>query len=110
MTLTEFYNNKINTEVQYYEEVELRCVPRTDYHKYKAKLFKLNGTDHAIWIPNGHLDEDGTLFFGEDIDYVFRSERNRKAIIAAGIDPHRFDRVHDMYPRGIREWDKWEDW
>lgn len=113
MTLTEFFIvNKINTEVQCYRGIDLQCVPRTDYHKYKAKLFKLNGTDYSIWIPNRHLDKDGTLFCGEDIDYVFRSERNREAIIRAGINPHIFDRVHDMYPRrrGIREWDEWVDW
>lgn len=113
VTLTEYFiTNRINTEIQRYEGIELQCVPRTDYHKYRAKLFKLNGTDYAIWIPNKHLDKDGTLFYGENIDYVFRSERNRGAIISAGIDPHRFDRVHDMYPRrrGNREWGEWIDW
>ena len=114
MTLTEYFKrSKINTDIQYYYDITLQCVPRSDYDKWLAKLFILNGNRNAtIWIPNRHLSKDGTLYSGEDIDYVFKSERNRKRCLAAGINLHKFDRVHDMYPRrcGNREWDDWIDW
>lgn len=91
----------INTEVQYYKDIALRCVPRDDYHRYKAKCFTLNGySSYSVWIPNKHLDIDGTILCGEDIDYVFK--KKRWVCELAGVDMHKFDRVWDMYPRRRR--------
>lgn len=114
MNLTEYLEiSRINTDIQYYYDISLRCVPRRDYDKWRAKLFILNGNRNAmIWIPNKHLSSDGTIHAGECLDYIFRSERNKRACLSAGINVAKFFRVHDMYPpRKKRKWDEaWEDW
>lgn len=38
----------------------------------KAKRFVINHTNQNVWIPNKHLEEDGTIKGTENIDYVFR--------------------------------------
>lgn len=112
MNILEFHRIRLNTEPQVYEGVILRCVYRADYAKRRAKLFTVNETEHTIWIPNKHLSADGTICWGEDIDYVFRSERNQYALRCAGVDTHKFLRVHDIYPnRNRRSYPpEFEDW
>lgn len=43
----------------------------------KAKRFVINNTNQNIWIPNKHLEEDGTIKQTENIDYVFRKAQRK---------------------------------
>ena len=43
----------------------------------KAKRYTLNGTNQNVWIPNKHLDANGTIKSGEDLDYIFRKAPNQ---------------------------------
>ena len=57
---------------------------RRDYGFMKAKRFTLNGTNQNVWIPNKHLEKDGTIKEGENIDYVFI--HNHRQCELAGIN------------------------
>lgn len=61
----------MNAGKQHYKGIELQLI-RRDYTGYNAKRFTMNGTNQNVWIPNKHLEPDGTIRAGEDIDYVFR--------------------------------------
>lgn len=50
--------------------ITLKLIKR-NYKGYKAKRFTLNGTNQNVWIPNKHLEDDGTIKEGENINYVF---------------------------------------
>lgn len=67
----------LNLETQYYKEVPLQQINRSDYHSLKARRFTLNGTNQNVWIPNAYLLEDGTLKNGINIDFVFRDSKTR---------------------------------
>ena len=51
----------------------------------KAKRFVINHTNQNVWIPNKHLEEDGTIKGTENIDYVFR--KSIRQLELAGITP-----------------------
>ena len=56
----------------------------TQYYKnMKAKRFVINHTNQNVWIPNKHLEEDGTIKGTENIDYVFR--KSIRQLELAGI-------------------------
>ena len=74
----------IDTKDQFYKGIKLNCIVRHDYRFMKAKLFTLNGTNQNVWIPNKHLEKDGTIKEGENIDYVFI--RRHKQCKLAGIN------------------------
>ena len=76
--------HKINTSIQYYKTIPIQCIDRKSYKYDKAKRYTINGTNQNVWIPNKHLQNDGTLLAGENIDYVFRYRWNQCRI--AGID------------------------
>ena len=63
----------LNTETQYYRDIPIKLIERRDYPYREAKRYTINGTNQNVWIPNKHLEADGTLRSGEDLDYVFRS-------------------------------------
>lgn len=73
---------RMNYETQYYKTIPLQLINRK-YGSRKAKRFTLNGTNQNVWIPNKHLEQDGTIRQGEDIDYVFRKAQNQMRL--AGI-------------------------
>lgn len=50
---------------------------KRNYRGYKAKRFTLGGTNQNVWIPIKHLEEDGRIKEGEDIDYVFRKAQRQ---------------------------------
>lgn len=75
--------SSINTAVQYYKDVPLRQIARSDYHVMKARRFTLNGTNQNVWIPNRYLEEDGTIKPLADIDFVFH--RSKQKFYLAGI-------------------------
>ena len=76
---------KLNTEPQDYRGIQLRLIVR-NYSNYKAKRFTLNGANQNVWIPNKHLEEDGTIRAGENLDYVFRKSRNQCRIAGVEVD------------------------
>lgn len=63
----------MNTAVQNYKGIPLQLIEREDYADKKAKAFAVNQTKYMIWIPNKHLEEDGTLK-EVDLEYVFIGE------------------------------------
>ena len=65
----------LTDQPQYYSGMKLELIPRNDYHQKRAKWYRVNGGNQNVWIPNKHLNADGTLVIGENIDYVFRSIR-----------------------------------
>lgn len=67
-----------------YKGVHLKLIKRKDYPYQKAKRFTLNNTNQNVWIPNKHLEEDGSLRVGQNIDYVFRKAKRQLEI--AGYD------------------------
>lgn len=72
----------MNYSTQYYKGIPLQLINR-NYGKRLAKRFAINGTNQNVWIPNKHLDDDGNIIPGEDIDYVFR--RSKRQLEIAGI-------------------------
>lgn len=65
----------MNLKVQHYKGIPLRQIDR-NYKNMKARRFTINHTNQNCWIPCKHLEKDGTIKAGEDIDYViFRSKR-----------------------------------
>ena len=67
-----------------YRGIKLDLIKRNDYHVKKAKRYIINGTNQNIWIPNKHLDSEGNLKRGENIDYVLLY--NWKQCTYAGVD------------------------
>ncbi len=64
-----------NFATQYYKGIPLQQIDR-GYGNAKARRFTINHTNQNCWIPCKHLNEDGTIKNGEDIDYViFKSKR-----------------------------------
>ena len=72
----------MNFELQFYKSIPLRLINRK-YAGYAAKRFVINDTNQNVWIPNKHLEDDGTIKRGENIDYVFRQSQLQLEI--AGI-------------------------
>jgi hypothetical protein len=80
----------MNNKLQYYKTIPVRLILRKNYKYDKAKRFTLNETNQNIWIPNKHLMPDGTIIYGENIDYVFRKSWRQCNI--AGIDINALNR------------------
>jgi len=68
---------KYNTNTQYYKGIPVELIVREDYGCYKAKRFKINGTNQNVWIPNCYLEDDGTIKQNANIDFVFRQSVNQ---------------------------------
>lgn len=66
----------MNYEIQYYKGISLQLIDRK-YGNRNAKRFAINETNQNVWIPNKHLEKDGTIRAGENIDYVFRKAQNQ---------------------------------
>jgi hypothetical protein len=77
---------KLNFAFQYYKEIKLQLIDRGYPKTQSAKRFTLGGTNQNVWIPNKHLELDGTLKTGENIDYVFRKSQ-RKLELAGYMGP-----------------------
>lgn len=73
----------MNFEVQYYKGIPLKLI-RRNYKFSLAKRYTLNGTNQNVWIPNKHLEEDGTIKTNENIDYIFDKAKNQ--LMYAGIE------------------------
>ena len=68
---------KYNTETQYYKGIPVELIVREDYGCYKAKRFKINGSNQNVWIPNRYLEDDGTIKANMNIDFLFRKSVNQ---------------------------------
>lgn len=64
----------MNYETQYYKGIPLNLIKRK-YVNRMAKRFVINHTNQNVWIPNKHLEDDGTIKLTENIDYVFRKAK-----------------------------------
>jgi len=70
---------------QYYEHVPLQLIPRKDYPMKAAKRFRINDTNQNVWIPNKHLERDGTLKPDQNLLYIFK--RAKKQLELAKVEP-----------------------
>lgn len=66
----------LNFNVQYYKGIPLKLIKR-NYKSMNAKRYIINGTNQNVWIPNKHLEKDGTIRENENIDYVFRKAQTQ---------------------------------
>jgi len=66
----------MNFKIQYYKGLPLRLIDR-NYGNYDAKRYIINETNQNVWIPDKHLEENGTIKLDEDIDYVFIKSKNQ---------------------------------
>ena len=67
----------LNFDTQYYKGIPLQLINRKYGSNCKAKRFAINKTNQNVWIPNKHLEADGTIKSNENIDYVFRKAQNQ---------------------------------
>ncbi|BCT30320.1 MULTISPECIES: hypothetical protein [Bacillus subtilis group] len=71
--------------IQFYKGIRLELINR-NYKGKIARRFTLGGTNQNVWIPIKHLEPNGKIKDGENIDYVFRKAQ-RQLEIAGYIDP-----------------------
>ena len=84
---------KLNLEVQYYKGLPLRLINRKSYQYNKAKRFLIgNLLKQNVWIPNKHLEIDGTVKQGENIDYIFKKEYWKVQLAGYVCDNGRYKR------------------
>lgn len=74
----------MNFKQQYYRNIPLRLIDR-NYKNKKAKRFTINNTNQNVWIPDKHLERDGTIKAAENLDYIFA--RARRQLEIAGVKP-----------------------
>lgn len=79
------FNGEDKHLIQYYKGIRLELIKR-NYQGYAAKRFTLGGTNQNVWIPNKHLESNGTIKEGENIDYVFRKAQ-RQLELAGYTEP-----------------------
>jgi hypothetical protein len=76
---------ELNLGIQMYKGLPIQLIERHDYHTKAAKRYVIipytgnYQSNQNVWIPNKHLEEDGTIRLGENIDYVFLSSQNQMA-------------------------------
>ena len=75
----------LNLSPQDYKGIPVQLINRK-YGNRKAKRFTLNRTNQNVWIPNKHLESDGTLKAGEDIDYIFKKAKNQCRLAGVQVD------------------------
>jgi hypothetical protein len=74
--LSEGGDARLNFDVQNYKGIPIRLIDRS-YKGYNAKRYVIISsadgfqTNQNIWIPCKHLEEDGTIKLGENLDYIF---------------------------------------
>jgi hypothetical protein len=81
-----------NMDVQYYKGIPLRLICRNTYRSDKAKRYAINETNQNVWIPNKHLEEDGTIKQGENLDYIFIKAAKMKKLKYAGVNSWSWQR------------------
>lgn len=81
-----------NMNVQYYKGIPLRLICRNTYRSDKAKRYAINETNQNVWIPNKHLEEDGTIKQGENLDYIFIKAAKMNKLKYAGVNSWSWQR------------------
>lgn len=81
-----------NMNVQYYKGIPLRLICRNTYRSDKAKRYAINETNQNVWIPNKHLEEDGTIKQRENLDYIFIKAAKMKKLKYAGVNSWNWQR------------------
>lgn len=81
-----------NMDVQHYKGIPLRLICRETYLSNKAKRYAINETNQNVWIPNKHLEEDGTIKQGENLDYIFIKAAKMKKLKYAGVNSWNWQR------------------
>lgn len=66
----------MNLQTQYYKNIPLNLINRS-YGNRKAKRYVINHTNQNVWIPNKHLENDGTIKPGENLDYIFAKAKRQ---------------------------------
>lgn len=72
----------MNFNTQYYKGIPIRLIDRK-YGERKALRYTINNTNQNVWIPLKHLDIEGNILVGENLDYVFRKSKRQLEI--AGV-------------------------
>lgn len=72
----------MNFNTQHYKGIPLKLINRK-YGSRNAMRYTLNGTNQNVWIPLRHLDAEGNILPGENIDYIFR--KAQRQLEKAGI-------------------------
>ena len=72
----------MNYGLQHYRGIPLRLIGR-NYKGKKAKRYVINDTNQNVWIPEKHLENDGTIKENEDLSYIFRKAERQLEL--AGI-------------------------
>ena len=81
-----------NMDIQDYKGIPLRLIYRDTYRSDKAKRYAINETNQNVWIPNKHLEEDGTIKQGENLDYIFIKAAKMKKLKYAGVNSWNWQR------------------
>ena len=81
-----------NMDIQYYKGIPLRLIYRDTYRSDKAKRYAINETNQNVWIPNKHLEENGTIKQGENLDYIFIKAAKMKKLKYAGVNSWNWQR------------------
>jgi hypothetical protein len=72
----------LNFDVQNYRGIPFQLIER-NYNGYNAKRYVILAsspgcqTNQNVWIPCKHLNEDGTVKLGENLDYIFTKARRQ---------------------------------
>lgn len=75
---------ELNLSPQSYKQYTFTLMARPDYGIKKAKRFRINNSYQNVWIPNKHLEADGTIKQGENIDYIVNSYEFRHKLTLIG--------------------------
>jgi len=74
------------------KEIPLKCFRM----EARASRFSINETNQNLWIPNKHLDDNGLIKAGQNIDYVIVSSHNQ--IRCSGLFPEFFEERMERKP------------
>jgi len=68
---------QVDGKLQYYNfwghKIPLRCFRK----EVRASRFSINETNQNLWIPNKHLNQDGSIKEGQNLDYVIIGARSQ---------------------------------
>lgn len=92
----------MNFDIQMYKNIPLRLINRS-YVNRAAMRYTLNGTNQNAWIPAKHLDRNGNIKEGEDIDYVFLKATRQLSLSGINHIGHLYDDHFKVVIAGGRE-------
>ncbi len=75
----------LNENFQMFNGIKLQLINRK-YQNYNAKRFAINETNQNVWIPNKHLEDDGTIKPNQSLGYIFNSRLGKRKLKYAGVE------------------------